>query len=169
VSHPLVLALFGDRAATAIAARAVRELGLDRADLSIVAKTHDDEGALARAIGGTPGVEIEDSRLGWLLGELSGQILAAMAIVMPGIGPIVTAGPLAADLGEAVGHATGSLSATLEKAGLSKAQASRWQTRIEQGMVLLGVHAQPEQALRVQQALEQSGADEVAIATWSAD
>ena len=169
VSHPLVLALFGDRYVAATAARALRELGVDRADLSIVARTHDDEGVLARDVGGTPGVEIEDSRLGWLLGELSGHILAAIAIVMPGIGPIVTAGPLAADLGEAVGHATGSLSSTLEKAGLSKAQASAWQTRIEQGMVLLGVHAQPDQSLRVRQALEQAGADEVAMATWTGD
>jgi hypothetical protein len=169
VSHPLVLARFGDRDVAATAARAVRELGVERADLSIVARTRDDEGMLARAVGGTPGVEIEDSRLGWLLGELSGHILAAIAIVMPGIGPILTAGPLAADLGEAVGHATGSLSATLEKAGFSRAQASRWQTHIEQGMVLLGVHAKPETSLRVRQALEDAGADEVTMATWTGD
>ena len=169
MSHPLVLALFGDRAAAAGAARTVHALGIDPGDLSIVARTHDDEGVLARAVNGTPGVEIEDSRLGGLLGDLSGQILAAIAFVMPGIGPIVTAGPLSADLGEAVGHATGGVGSTLEKAGLPKAQADRWQARIKEGTVLLGVHTQPQDALRVQQALERAGADEIAMATWAQD
>ena len=167
--HPLVLALFGDRAAAAAAANAVRKLGVDPSHLSIVARTHDDEGALARAVDGTPGVEIEDSRMGGLLGELSGHILAAIAVVMPGIGPIITAGPLAADLGEAVGHVTGDFGSTLEKAGLSKAQAATWLSRIQEGTVLLGVHTQPEASVRVRQALERCGADEVAMATWSKD
>lgn len=169
MSHPLVLALFGDRARATVAARAVHELGIDRGNLSIVARTHDDEGTLARAVDGTPGVEIEDSRVGGLLGELGGHILAAIALLMPGIGPIVTAGPLAADLGEAVGHVTGGFGSTLEKAGLSKAQAAAWQSRIRQGAVLLGVHTQPQELLRVRQALEQCGADEVVMATWGKD
>jgi hypothetical protein len=166
MTHPLLLALFADREAAAAAARAVRDLGVGRGDLSIVARTHDDEGRLARAVDGTPGVEIEDSRLGSLIGALGGQILAAIALVMPGIGPIVTAGPLAADLGEAVGHATGGVGATLEKAGLPEAQAERWQARVEKGTVLLGVHARALDVLRLRQALERSGADEIAMATW---
>jgi hypothetical protein len=166
VPHPLVLALFADRTAAAAAARAVRDLGVDRADLSIVARAHDDEVQLARVVGGTPGAEIEDSRLGSWLGELSGHLLAAIAIVLPGVGPIVTAGPLAADLGEAIGHAAGGLASTLERAGLSEADASSWQAKIEDGAVLLGVHTRVEQASRVRQLLETSGADGVAMANW---
>ena len=166
MSHPLVLALFADRGAAADAARRVRDLGVDRSDLSIVARAHDEEVELAHAVGGTPGAEIEDSRLGSWLGELGGHILAAIAIVMPGVGPIVTAGPLAADLGEAIGHAAGGLASTLERAGLSKTVASSWQAKIEDGAVLLGVHARDEQAAHIREALERSGADGVAMATW---
>ena len=166
MSHPLVLALFADRPSASAAARLVRELGVDSADLSIVARTHADEGALARSVDGTPGVEIEDSRLGWVLGELSGHVLAAIAVVLPGIGPLVTAGPLGAELGEMIGHVAGGLAGTLEKAGLSRAQAAAWQSQIEAGSVLLGVHSTPEDALRVGQSLERSGAAEVAMATW---
>lgn len=166
MSHPLVLALFADRAAAAAAARAVRELGVDSSDLSIVTRAHDEEVELARAVGGTPGAEIEDSRLGSWLGELGGHILAAIAIVMPGVGPIVSAGPLAADLGEAIGHAAGGLASTLERAGLSKTDASSWQARIQEGAVLLGVHIRGVEVTRVRQSLEQSGADGVAMAGW---
>jgi hypothetical protein len=165
--HPLVLALFVDRSRAAAAAHAVRELGVERGALSIVARNHDDEGALAKAVDGTPGVEIEDSKLGWVLGELSGHILAAIAVVLPGIGSIVAAGPLAADLGEVVGHATGGLGATLERAGLSETHASTWETRIEGGAVLLGVHARPETSAGIRESLEAHGADEVALVTWT--
>lgn len=166
MSHPLVLALFADRERAAAAARLVRELGVERSDLSIVARAHDEEVQLAQAVDGTPGVEIEDSRLGSWLGELGGHILAAIAIVLPGIGPIVTGGPLAADLGEAVGHAAGGLSSTLERAGLSKAAASGWQAKIEDGAVLLGVHVRDGQTISIREALERSGAEGVALANW---
>jgi hypothetical protein len=164
--HPLVLALFADRVTAAAAAHRVRELGVGPGSLSVVARTHAEEGAIAQAIDGTPGVEIEDSRLGWMLGELSGHILAAIAMVLPGIGPIVTAGPLAADLGEMMGHVTGGLEATLRKAGLPGDRAAAWHKRLEGGAVLLGVHTRDEDASRVRQALEQDGTADVAMATW---
>ena len=46
------------------------------------------------------GVELEQSRPAAIFGEIGGQMLAAIALVMPGIGPIVAAGPLAAELGK---------------------------------------------------------------------
>src|SRR5512143_3318947 len=104
MSHPLVLALFDDRAGAARAAGALRDLGIDRANLSVVVRTHQDEGELAEQVGATPGAEIEDSRPAARLGELGGYLVAAIALILPGIGPIVSAGPLAADFGEAAGH-----------------------------------------------------------------
>ena len=61
MSHPLVLALFADTGAAAAAGRELRGLGIPREEISIVARTHDDEGALAQESGGSPGSEIEDS------------------------------------------------------------------------------------------------------------
>src|SRR5688572_5669749 len=105
MSHPLVLGMFDDTAAAAAAARALRGLGIAREHVSIVMRSHDEEEAVAEAAGASPGSDIEDSRLAGRLGELSGHVIAAIALVMPGIGPIVADGPLAAALGEAAGHA----------------------------------------------------------------
>jgi hypothetical protein len=66
-----------------------------------------------------------------------------------------------------MGHVAGGLSSTLERAGLSKTQASTWQARIQDGAVLLGVHTSPDESLRVRQSVESSGADEVALASWA--
>src|ERR671912_786257 len=133
MSHPVVLALFDDAAAAAAAARDLRALGVARERVSIVARSHDEEGAIARASGASPGSEIEDSGTASRLGELGAHLLAAIAIVMPGIGPIVADGPLAAGLGEAAGHLAGGIARTLERAGLDHSQAEQWSARIHQG------------------------------------
>ena len=166
MTHPVVFALFRDRGRAALAAAAVRALGIDRADLSVVSRTHQDEGVLAHEVGATPGAEIEDSRVAARLGELGGQILAAIAIVLPGIGPIVTAGPLSADLGEAVGHMAGGVAAVLRHAGLPEEQAGHWQTRIEHGDVLLGVHVRSGDVSVIRTALQDRGADAIQVAQW---
>jgi hypothetical protein len=118
MSHPLVMALFQDASAAAAAARELRTLGIPRERVSIVARTHDEEGTLAQAAGASPGSEIDDSRAASRLGELAGHLAAAVAIVIPGVGPIVADGPLAAALGEAAGHAAGDISRALKHAGL---------------------------------------------------
>ena len=128
MSHPLVMALFPDSRTAAQAARDVQQLGVAREDLSVVAASHQKEEELAGQMGGSPGSELEDSAAAARLGELGGYILAAIAIGLPGTGALVAAGPLAAELGEAAGHAAGDLKATLEKASwyLIGVFASHW-------------------------------------------
>src|SRR5918993_1010643 len=109
MSHPLVLGLFASPAAAA------------------AARSHDEEGALAEQMDATPGADIEDSRPAARLGELGGQVLAAIALVLPGIGPIVAAGPLSAGLGEAAGHVAGSMASVLTNAGVPEPEADELQ------------------------------------------
>ena len=120
MAHPLVAGLFDSTTAAANAARALRAQGVARERVSIVMRTHDEEEALAEATGASPGSDIEDSRLAGRLGELSGHVLAAIALVLPGIGSIVADGPLAAALGEAAGHAAGSITRALTAAGVPR-------------------------------------------------
>jgi hypothetical protein len=166
MSHPLLMALFQDERAAASAAGELRARGVARADLSVVASDHQTEGAIADEVGGSPGSEIEDSRRAGHLGELSGLVLAAIAIGMPGTGAIVAAGPLAAELGEAAGHVAGHLSTALVKAGLSDKEAVDWQLRIHSGAVLLGVHARSIDAAAAEAALTAHGAERVIVAAW---
>lgn len=164
--HPLVLALFDDPSAAATAARDLRGLGVPSDRVSIVARSHDEEGALARASDASPGSEIEDSRRASRLGELSAHLLAAIALVMPGIGPIVADGPLAASLGEAAGHVAGGIGRTLHHAGLNRADAERWERRIEEGAILVGAHVDTTAVGAVRDVLAKNGAASVADATW---
>ena len=165
--HPLVLALFDDPASAATAARGLRSLGLARERVSVVARSHDEEGALAEAAGASPGSEIEDSRRASQLGELSAHLLAAIALVLPGVGPIVADGPLAAGLGEAAGHVAGGIARALHQAGLERHEAERWQERIEQGAILIGAHVDAATVPAVRDIFQRNGAVSVTEATWS--
>jgi hypothetical protein len=164
--HPVVLALFDDPAAAAAAARGLRGLGIARARVSVVARSHAEEGALADATGASPGSEIEDSAAASRLGELSAHLLAAIALVLPGIGPIVADGPLAAALGEAAGHAAGGIARALRQAGLERAEADRWQERIEGGAILVGAHVDEATVAAVQSVFSRNRAVSTARATW---
>ena len=169
MSHPLVFGLFGARDAAIAAGAAVQTLGVPSRAISEVARTHQEEGVLAHHIGGTPGVEIEDSRTASIIGEFSGIALAAAALVMPGLGAVVTAGPLSAELGEIAGHFAGSLAEILESTGIPADQARDWQTRVQNGAVLLGVHVVEDAAERVAETLRLAAADDVEIGKWSGD
>jgi hypothetical protein len=157
--HPLVLALFNTPEQATSAARAIRGLGIPPERVSIVARSHDEEGVIATASGATPGSELEDSAPASRLGELSAHLLSAMALVMPGIGPIVADGPLAAGLAEAAGHVAGHVAGgfarTLEHAGLARDEAEQWEKRIAAGAVLVGAHVDRGGVPRVRQVLSE--------------
>jgi hypothetical protein len=167
--HPVVLALFDDPAAAAAAARQLRVLGVPRARVSIVARSHDEEGAISRASGASPGSEIEDSAPASRLGELSGHLLAAIAVVMPGIGPIVADGPLAAGLGEAAGHLAGGIARALQRAGVPRPEAHEWEARIQGGAVLVGAHVAEHEVDLARDALRRGGGRALTVGTWMDD
>jgi hypothetical protein len=166
MSHPVVLALFDSAGAAAEAARRLRSLGVPAERVSIVARTHDEEGEIARAAGASPGSEIEDSAPASRIGELGGHLLAAIALVMPGIGPIVADGPLAAGLGEAAGHLAGGIVRTLQAAGLPEAEAEQWEQQIRAGAILVGAHVTPDQVDAARSVLERSRGREVTVGVW---
>lgn len=168
MSHPLVIALYPSPDAAAQAARAMHDLGVSRDQLSVLTRNHDEAGAFAERMDATPGVDLEDSRRAARLGELSGQVLAAIALVLPGIGPIVAAGPLSAGLGEAAGHLVGGVATALRHAGVPEDRAEALQHAVERGAVLLGVHvaAPGGDVPRVQAALSAAGATELVTANW---
>ena len=167
MSHPLVMALFQDAGAAAGAARALRALGIPRERVSIVARSHDEEGVIADAAGASPGSEIEDSRPASRLGELAAHLAAAVAVVIPGVGPIVADGPLSAALGEAAGHAAGDIARALEKAGLSRDDADQWEKRLEEGAFLVCAHADKLPVETAREVLIRAGGSPIAVGRWS--
>jgi len=120
-------------------------------DLSHEINTKTPEGIATGAGAGaaTGGV------LGWLVG------LGAIAI--PGLGPLVAAGPVVAALaGAGAGGATGGLVGGLIGAGIPEVEAKRYAGRIREGGYLLSVHCDDSRwAKRAEEILEATGGRDV--------
>lgn len=164
--HPLVVAVFSDLSQAAVAARELHGAGVSPDQLSVISRNHDEESDYAAQIGGTPGTEIEDSRAAARFGELSGYLFAAIALVLPGIGPIVAAGPLAAGLGEAAGHVAGGIATALHGAGIPANRAEALEAAVEAGAILLAVHTVQPRIDDLRSILKAAGATEIETGNW---
>ena len=79
---------------------------------------------------------------GGLLGGAAGWLIGIGALAIPGVGPIIAAGPLAAALGgAALGAAGGGLIGALTGAGVPEEEAKWYDERVRSGSILLTVRA----------------------------
>jgi hypothetical protein len=97
--------------------------------------------------------------VGGALGLLAG--IGALAI--PGVGPLIAAGPIMAALsGAAIGGATGGLIGALVGLGIPELEAKQYEGKVRAGNILISVHTESgEERSRVKQALEEAGATDV--------
>jgi len=88
------------------------------------------------------------------VGGASGVLLGLAALAVPGIGPLLAAGPIAAALaGAGVGAATGSLLGALSDLGIPEKDAQRWANAVEGGGSLVAVRVNEETATRAAEVL----------------
>jgi hypothetical protein len=94
-------------------------------------QTKAPEGAAAGAGGGA----VLGGVLGWLAGVGS--------LAIPGVGPLIAAGPIMGLLGgAAVGGATGGIVGALIGYGMPEIEAKRYEGKIRDGNILLSVHTE---------------------------
>lgn len=114
--------------------------------------TKAPEGA---ATGASTGVVVGGA-LGWLAG------IGALAI--PGVGPLIAAGPIVAALaGAGIGGTVGGISGALIGLGIPEYEAKRYEGYVKDGGILLSVHVDTsELAKRAKHTLEVTGGHDIA-------
>jgi len=96
---------------------------------------------------------------GAVVGGLVGLALVGSTVLLPGIGTVLIGGPIAAGLtGAGIGAASGGLIGGLVGAGIPEADATDYQSRIEQGHILVSVQAADHEVARARQILIEEGA-----------
>ena len=135
------------------AQRVMRELqqgGFPQSDISIIANNaagqYGTEGQLSvdapATLSDTGSGAATGAAAGGVLGGAAGLIVGLMGLAIPGIGPIVAAGPLAATLaGAGVGAVAGGLIGGLTGAGVPEEEAHVYAEAVRRGAALVTVRA----------------------------
>src|SRR5215472_2881344 len=162
-----VFGIYADRLAVEEAVDHLRVAGFRSTDVSVLfpdnqgtkdlaheKNTKAPEGATSGVVAGG----IAGGVLGWLTG------IGALAI--PGLGPLIAAGPIVAALAGAGAVGTlGGIIGALAGMGIPEYEAKRFEGRIREGGVLLSVHCDDyEWVKRAKKVLQDSGAQDVASA-----
>lgn len=148
---------FRDRASADAAYDALIARGFSHDDVSIVGRGREG-GGLADDDGHVTAGE------GVKVGGIAGLLIGAAAMLIPGIGPIVAVGPIAAGLaglvtGGVTGAVVGGITGGLIDAGLSEDEAKYYNERFQQGGYLLTVRTDDARYNDARMVLQQHNAD----------
>jgi len=107
-------------------------------------------------VGGVGAGGVIGGALGWLAG--------IGALALPGVGPVIAAGPVMAALsGGAVGAAIGGIAGALVGMGVPEYEAKRYEGKVKQGNILISVHSDGgDQTKLAKSVFEQYGAQDIA-------
>jgi hypothetical protein len=124
-------------------------------DFAIEKETKAPEGTTTGVVAGG----VIGGALGWLAG------IGSLAI--PGVGPLIAAGPIIAALtGVGVGGAVGGIAGALVGMGIPEYEAKRFEGRVKSGGILLSVHSDnAEWTKKAKKVLENTGAEDISSAS----
>src|ERR1700691_4293594 len=165
IKNRSVFGIYLTRSNVESAVNALKDVGFLNSNISILLPENIQSGELTTeqstkapegaAVGAGSGAAVGGA-MGWLAG------VGALAI--PGIGPVIAAGPLVAALaGIGIGGALGGFAGSLVGMGIPEYEAKKYEGRLLKGGILVAVHCDTEeQANRAKEVLQSTGAQDLA-------
>jgi hypothetical protein len=100
---------------------------------------------------------------GAVLGGVLGWLAGIGSLAIPGVGPLIAAGPIMGLLGgAAVGGATGGIAGALIGYGMPELEAKRYEGKVHGGNILLSVHTEDrDEVKRAKEIFKQFGAEDI--------
>jgi uncharacterized membrane protein len=162
-----ITALYDYREDAQNALRELVDMGIPREDVSLVAS--DAAGEYTRYHGRDFPAEsdtAEGAATGAVIGGLGGLVVGLAALAIPGVGPVIAAGPLASALiaggvGAGVGAVAGGLVGALVDLGLSEEEAGYYAEGVRRGGTLLTVTTTENMTNRVMDVLDRHNAVDI--------
>src|SRR5579859_1518597 len=159
-----VFGIYSTRNAAENAADAIVNAGFTTSDISVLlpenlgSKPIATEKATKAPEGATTG-----GGTGAVLGGALGLLAGIGALAIPGVGPLIAAGPIMAALaGIGVGGAVGGFAGALIGMGIPEYEAKRYEGRLQKGGILLSVHCDTSEEIdRAKEILERTGAEDI--------
>jgi hypothetical protein len=101
---------------------------------------------------------------GGLLGGALGWLAGIGSLAIPGVGPLIAAGPIVAALsGAAVGAAVGAIAGALIGMGIPEYEAKRYEGNVKAGNILISVHTESsDEVAQAKEIFKAAGAQDIA-------
>lgn len=150
--------------------RDLQQRGFARDDISVIANNasgrYGSEGQLPRdaatSVSDTGAGTATGAAAGGVLGGAAGLVVGLMGLAIPGVGPIIAAGPIAAALaGAGVGAVAGGLIGGLTGVGVSEDDAEYYAESVRRGGALVTVRADDARAEEAASAMRSRGAVDI--------
>ncbi len=102
---------------------------------------------------------------GVLIGGALGWLAGIGAFAIPGLGPLIAAGPIMAALaGLGVGGVVGGIAGALIGAGIPEYEAKRYEGRLSEGGILVAVHCdKSDEIVHAKEIMEGTGGDDISV------
>jgi hypothetical protein len=143
----------------------LKEAGFSNNDISVLMsnKTGTKEFAIDNETKAPEGAAV-GAGTGAALGGALGWLAGIGALAIPGVGPLIAAGPIMAALtGAAVGGTVGGIAGALIGLGIPEYEAKRYEDEIKGGCVLISVHSEDgDETDRVKTIFGALGAEDIA-------
>jgi hypothetical protein len=106
---------------------------------------------------------------GAVLGGALGLLAGIGALAIPGVGPLIAAGPIMAALaGVGVGGVVGGFTGALIGMGIPEYEAKRYEGRLQKGSILLSVHCNTADEIKqAKEIMKNTGADDISSTSES--
>ncbi|WP_106768614.1 general stress protein [Paenibacillus faecalis] len=129
----------------------LKEIGFNSEEISVIAKDRDEVTTINNETGTkAPEGLASGAATGGVLGGVTGLLAGLGAMAIPGLGPIVAAGPIAATLtGAAVGAGAGGLVGGLIGLGIPEEEAREYDEYLDEGRILVLVDSDDHNRDRV--------------------
>jgi hypothetical protein len=162
-----VFGIYRDRESVARAVEILRGAGFRNTDIS--ALFPENEGTKDFALEkGTKAPEgtAAGAGTGAVVGGALGWLVGVGVLAIPGLGPLLAAGPIVAALaGVGAGSVTGGLVGALLGFGMPEYEAKRYEGQIRRGSILMSIHCDNSDWIkRAKQILQETGAEDIASA-----
>jgi stress response protein YsnF len=132
--------------------------GFDRNNISIIADNADDRHSSYVSQEGSGDDVGKGAGIGAALGGVGGLLVGLGALAIPGIGPFVAAGPIAAALaGAGIGAVTGGVIGALVDLGIPEEEAHIYSESIRHGNVLVAAQVPDNQVAQASRIMERTG------------
>lgn len=156
-----VICTFNSREAAERAVSDLRSKGYEN-EISVIAKddkrSQDKNQYDAPKMGGD--TVTDGTATGGVIGGLAGLAMGAGALAIPGLGPIIAAGPIAGLLS---GAAAGGIAGGLVDFGVPEERGKHFEEKVKQGHVLVALKADEKRINEAADLLRRTGAQDVEV------